>query len=174
TTEQIEDTDITVQEVKEIINVTPADFTVIDGAIVRADKTKSQTFAIPKYTQSELYDHVINGLTKIYTKINKITTRVENESIELKTSGNEMTTIDLEVIAPQRIDGEFTILFKFKNGEIIVESPTVSKFKSSGFSKAMATLSLKEIGRLDPKGVKGFGTFINNKIDKILNASFND
>ena len=167
-------TETTNDDSKKAISVTPAAFTVIDGAILTADRSKTQSFSVPEMSQSELYKLVESGLTKMYPNLKKIATKVENESITVPIHGKAMADIDLTVIPVQKVDAEYVLKFTFHNGNIDIEVPKVEKFKSNGFSKSMAVLSLKQLGELDSKGVMGFGTSINNKINDILNKSFND
>ncbi|MCR5313776.1 MAG: hypothetical protein K6E54_09095 [Bacteroidaceae bacterium] len=151
------------------------DFVLVDGVLVRPDRSRIKALAVPGYTRSELYSKAMDGIKKVYGDVDGVVKTGDNESITISSTASNMAKISISKrVSGIPVDGSYNFKLQFKDGEILVEDPAITSVRSKmmNFEKAQVSIDVKELALLDPKGVQGFPQYINDKIETILKASF--
>jgi hypothetical protein len=157
------------------LNADSIDFVMIDGIIMRPDRSKLKVVSIPGFTQSELCNRVLDGVNKVYGSNAKVAKKDGDESIVISAFANNMASISIsEHMSQIKVDGYYNIKMKFKDGQIMVDAPEITGIKSKNFNldKSKININVKELSLLDSNGVQGFPRYLNDKIDDIIRLSF--
>lgn len=119
------------------------------------------------YKQSELYNSMLLGISKLFKNPDKVITKVENELITVNASTDYCINYSKYVYA-----FSYTIQFQFKDGKIRVDTPTVNAFiPTSGEHKSNVAGWISTQGNYSE--VKhGFEKGINTEIYTFLMKSF--
>lgn len=124
-------------------------------------------YDVEGYTQKELYNAMLLGLSKLFNNPDKVLTKVENELITVNTVSEYYLLDD-----SNRYALSYTVRFYFKDGKIRVDKPIVNSIITKTGKEIKDVAGWIKMFNSTILTVGHFGREVNNTILSYLTKSF--